>query len=82
VGMGKLIYISEDSDNREANAITFEVVDDLTISEFKIICMRMASAMGYSQTIIEKSFGSDEILDKQFEELKKDVMENIINNMY
>ena len=80
--MGKLIYISEDSDNREANAITFEVVDDLTISEFKIICMRMASAMGYSQTIIEKSFGSDEILDKQFEELKKDVMENIINNMY
>jgi hypothetical protein len=82
VGMGKLIYISEDSDNREANVITFEVVDDLTISEFKIICMRMASAMGYSQIIIEKSFGSDEILDKQFEELKKDVMENIINNMY
>ena len=80
--MGKLIYISEDILNREANTITFELVDDLTISEFKIICMRMASAMGYSQTIIEKSFGSDEILDKQFEELKKDVMENIINNMY
>jgi hypothetical protein len=80
--MGKLIYISEDTDNREANTITFEVVDDLTISEFKIICMRMASAMGYSQSIIEKSFGSDEILDEEFEALRKDVIGDIINNMY
>jgi hypothetical protein len=80
--MGKLIYISEDILNREANTITFELVDDLTISEFKIICMRMASAMGYSNSIIEKSFGSDEILDKEFEELRKDVIGNIINNMY
>jgi hypothetical protein len=80
--MGKLIYISEDTDNREANTITFEVVDDLTISEFKIICMRMASAMGYSQSIIKKSFGSDEILDKEFEELRKDVIGDIINNMH
>jgi hypothetical protein len=82
VDMGKLIYISEDAANREANVITFKVVDDLTISEFKIICMRMASAMGYSQSIIEKSFGSDEILDKEFEELRKDVIGKIINNMY
>jgi hypothetical protein len=82
VGMGKLIYISEDTDNREANTITFEVVDDLTISEFKIICMRMASAMGYSQSIIEKSFGSDEILDNEFEELRKEIIGDIINNMY
>ena len=80
--MGKLIYISQDTDNREANTITFKVVDDLTISEFKIVCMRMASAMGYSQSIIEKSFGNDAILDKEFEELKKDVTVNIINNMY
>jgi hypothetical protein len=80
--MGKLIYISEDILNREANTITFELVDDLTISEFKIICMRMASAMGYSNSSIEKSFGSDEILDKEFEELRKDVIGNIINNMY
>jgi hypothetical protein len=80
--MGKLIYISEDTDNREANTITFEVVDDLTISEFKIICMRMASAMGYSQSIIEKSFGNDKISDKEFEELRKDVIGEIINNMY
>jgi hypothetical protein len=42
----------------------------------------MASAMGYSQSIIEKSFGSDEILDKEFEELRKDVIGDIINNMY
>jgi hypothetical protein len=80
--MGKLIYISEDILNREANTITFELVDDLTISEFKIICMRMASAMGYSNSSIEKSFGSDEILDKEFEELRKDVIGSIINNMY
>jgi len=80
--MGKLIYISEDILYREANTITFELVDDLTISEFKIICMRMASAMGYSNSIIEKSFGSDEILDKEFEELRKDVIGSIINNMY
>jgi hypothetical protein len=82
VGMGKLIYISEDTDNREVNKIEFEVVDDLTISEFKIICIRMASAMGYPHSIIEKSFGSDEILDKEFEELRKYVIGDIINNMY
>ena len=45
--MGILSYKSEEPKNREAINIAFDVPDDMNIYEFKIMCVRMASSMGY-----------------------------------
>ena len=57
--MAKLIFITEDSENREASEIEFKVPNDLDISEYKRVCMRMASAMGYTNLSIKKAFGHE-----------------------
>lgn len=57
--MAKLKYTHTDIYNREAKKISLEFDDDLTIHEFKTICMRMASAMGYTQNTIKSSFGEE-----------------------
>jgi len=60
--MGRLAYKLTEKDSldysREANEIIFEIPDGLKIQEFKVVCMRMASAMGYSDKSIKNSFGS------------------------
>ena len=67
--MGKLIFNYTDKEllevQREASKIEFEVPDDINISEFKVMCVRLASAMGYHENSIKKSlgdlvFGNDE----------------------
>ena len=59
--MAKLIYIDSDFDsNREAKKISFTISEDLDIYEFKIVCQRMASAMGYHQDSIQRAFGPNE----------------------
>lgn len=59
--MGKLIFSYTDTEflevQREASKIEFEVPDDMNISEFKVMCVRLASAMGYHENSIKKSFG-------------------------
>ena len=58
--MGKLIfrYTSELKDScREASEIDLTVPDDMDIFEFKVMCIRMASAMGFQEGSIEKAFG-------------------------
>ena len=55
--MAKLIFITEDSENREASEIEFKVPNDLDIWEYKRVCMRMAGAMGYTNLSIKKAFG-------------------------
>lgn len=59
--MGKLIFNYTDTEllevQREASKIEFEVPDDMNISEFKVMCVRLASAMGYHENSIKKSFG-------------------------
>lgn len=57
--MAKLEYTHTDIYNREAKKISLEFDDDLTIHEFKTICMRMASALGYTQKTIKSSFGEE-----------------------
>jgi hypothetical protein len=55
--MAKLIYIADDFDsNREAKKINLTISDDLDIYEFKRICQRLASAMGYHPHSIEQAF--------------------------
>lgn len=59
--MGKLIFTYTDKEfvklNREANKIEFDVPDDMDINEYKVVCVRLASALGYSEKSIKKSFG-------------------------
>jgi hypothetical protein len=59
--MGKLIFRYTDKEyievNREASEIELTVPDDMNIHEFKVICVRLASSMGFSDKSIVKSFG-------------------------
>jgi len=59
--MGKLIFSYTEKDfidiNREASKIELDVPDDMDIHEYKVMCVRLASAMGYQNTSITKSFG-------------------------
>jgi hypothetical protein len=59
--MGKLIFTYTDKDfienTREASRIEFDVPDDMDIHEYKVVCVRLAAAMGYGNTTIKKSFG-------------------------
>jgi hypothetical protein len=58
--MGKLIFRYTDelvNEIREAKEIELTVPDDMDINEFKVMCVRMASAMGYQEKSIQKGFG-------------------------
>ncbi len=57
--MAKIIFITEDSENREASEIEFKVPNDLDIWEYKRVCMRMAGAMGYTSLSTKKAFGNE-----------------------
>jgi hypothetical protein len=56
--MGKLIFNIDDTEfNREASSVEFTVPDDMDIYEFKVMCTRLASALGYTNSSIKKAFG-------------------------
>jgi hypothetical protein len=74
--MAKLEYTNDDIYNREATKISFEIDNDLNIHEFKTICMRMASAMGYTQNTIKSSFGEE--YDGDVEKEFLDVIQNLL----
>lgn len=72
--MGKLIFRYTDDlveDNREAREIEFTVPDDMDIHEFKVMCVRMAGAMGYQEKSIKKSFGDLIFGDEDVNTLKE-----------
>lgn len=74
--MAILSYKSEEPLNREANNISFDVPDDMNIFEFKIMCVRMASAMGYTDTTIKKAFGDTDYeseSDREFKQFIKSI---------
>jgi hypothetical protein len=54
--MAKFIFITDEVENREASKIELQIPNDLNVFEFKNMCIRMASAMGYSPTSIGKAF--------------------------
>ena len=60
--MGKLIFRYTEDDkiehNREASEIELTVPNDMGIQEYKVMCVRLASAMGYSEKTITKGFGN------------------------
>ena len=53
--MDKLVYHRGDN-TKEPNKIDFEFKDSLTAYEFRNICVRMASALGYSSSSIDNAF--------------------------
>lgn len=55
--MAKLIFITTETEHREANKIEFTIPEDLDVWEYKRVCMRMASAMGYTSISVKKAFG-------------------------
>jgi len=74
--MGFLSYESEDSHNREAKIIRFDVPDDMNIYEYKIMCVRLAHAMGYHNNSVKKVFGDLDYETESDRDFKK-FMESI-----
>jgi hypothetical protein len=72
--MGKLIFRYTDElveDIREAKEIELTVPDDMDINEFKVMCVRLASSMGYQEKSIQKSFGDLIFGDEDVNTLKE-----------
>jgi hypothetical protein len=80
--MAKLIFKYTDSEYidglREASEIEFTVPDDMDIHEFKIMCVRLASSLGYQQETIDKGFGNLVYGDESKDGLRQ--LLNEINN--
>lgn len=70
--MAKITYISDNHEiHREAKEINFTISEDLNIYEFKIVCQRLASAMGYHHNSIKKAFGNNENYIKEEQSISK-----------
>ena len=70
--MGKLSFEYTEKENvREANKVSFDVPDDMNISEFKIMTVRMAQALGFGDKSIKKAFGDLVYGNEKASELKK-----------
>ena len=72
--MAKLIFKYTDDllvDCREASEIEFTVPDDMNINEFKVMCVRLASSIGYHSNSIQKVFGDLDYEEEKDEELKQ-----------
>lgn len=74
--MARLVYHIDDSYNREASEISFDIPNDMNINEYKIICVRLAHAMGYHYKSIENCFGNLEYeteSDREFKQFMKGI---------
>ncbi len=56
--MDKIIY-TRGTYSKEAQKIEIDVREDLDIHDFKLICKRLACALGYSSKSVEEAFGSN-----------------------
>jgi|TARA_R110002074_G_scaffold382673_1_gene562476 hypothetical protein len=52
-----LIY-NRGSSTKEAKSIKFDLPEGMTCAEFKVICIRMAHAIGYHDNSVREQFGS------------------------
>ena len=71
--MGKLSFEYTEKENaREANKIVFDgIPDDMNITEYKIMCVRMAHSLGFHENSISKAFGDLVFGNDKPDELKK-----------
>ena len=78
--MGKLIFTNDTKYNREASNIEFTLPDDMDIFEYRIMCIRMAGAMGYGETSIKRAFGEEELTETESDLRFKEFLQTI--NVY
>lgn len=45
-----------DEENREINEVTLKIPNDMSITEYKAVCMRLASVLGYNPISIKRGF--------------------------
>jgi hypothetical protein len=69
--MATLSFTNNSYLNREARKINLEVPDDMNIFEFKIMCARLAAAMGYTDTSIKRAFVTLEYESESDKEFRK-----------
>lgn len=63
-----LIY-KRGNETKEAKSIELKIPNEMTCDEFKIMCVRMAHAIGYHQNSVTETFGK--IKDKNLQQDKK-----------
>ena len=63
--MDRIIYERSGDNVKEANKIEFEFASDLTIDEFKRICIWLAGALGYHNNNILAAFGEESLEPNQ-----------------
>jgi len=73
--MAKFIFKLEEDGVREASSIEFKVPDDMNITEFKIVCVRMAHSLGYSPNSIDTAFGPIETHKTKEESFRRFIRE-------
>ena len=54
-----LIY-KRGSETKEAKSIELKIPTEMTCNEFKIMCVRMAHAIGYHENSVRETFGKIE----------------------
>tara|TARA_R100000008_G_scaffold85430_1_gene75350 strand:+ start:1164 stop:1376 length:213 start_codon:yes stop_codon:yes gene_type:complete len=70
--MDKIIY-TRGTYSKEAQKIEMDVRENLDIWDFKLICKRLAGALGYSSKSIEEAFGGKRpSASKDIKQLLKD----------
>jgi hypothetical protein len=86
--MAKLIFNIDNDNFREASNIELVVPDDMDIWEYKIMCIRLASAMGYTESTIKRAFGEekynhtkDELRIREFLEIINVYTGSLINTI-
>lgn len=51
----------------EPNKIVFEIKSGMKIEYFRIVCKRLAAAIGYEEDDIERTFGDETLTDEEIE---------------
>ena len=77
--MDKITYERDiEGNSRETTKIDFEFESDLTIKEFKRLCVRLADSLGYGEKGIKKHFGVGKLNpDQDMEGFRKLLLDGI-----
>ena len=80
--MDKLIYERGCPTNGsgEPSKIVLELSENLTLDEFRISCIRLAKALGYTDVSIQKLFGKlDSIVKRDSKQLELLLVKNLVS---
>ena len=75
--MRKLIYERNNDDASEPIKISFDIHEELDIYEFRTLCKRMASAIGYHFDSISDAFGGENSKEEPLEQAR---MHELLNH--